>query len=189
MNLLIGEIKQRVSKFLETSLETHLNLNKNNAKMLVKEDILFGKLSETPFIKRIQDELEKIDVLLYLSNETVGQWSSYSRGEYVFYTNTNLMLKISISGTTVMVTVRIYTEDKQIDFQYGIFDGNGCPYVFGGMTPSYPAETKKLNECIPMLHKYIHPKIYLHSTIYCTFKNLLFISMNSAFHIDCTFKN
>ena len=182
MNLLIGEIKQRVSKFLETSLETHLNLNKNNAKMLVKEDILFGKLSETPFIKRIQDELEKIDVLLYLNNENVRQMTSMSRGTFIYYTNTNLMVELSmpIHGPFI-VSVRIYTEDKQIDFTYGKFEANGNngpEYSFGGL-PHYPdPNLKKLNECIPMLHKYIHPKIYLDYYMYCASEQ----DMNELIH-------
>jgi len=176
----MSEIERSVSQILETSLATHLHLNRINAKILVKEDILFGKLTDQPFIKRIQDDLEKIDVLLYLSNENTKQMSLMSWGTFVFYTNTNLMVEITIprQNGPIMVRVRIYTEDKQIDFQYGIFDGSGSPYLFGGMTPSYPAETNKLIECRSKIHKYIHPKIYLDYYMHCASEQ----DMNELIH-------
>lgn len=187
MNLLSKEFEQRISNYITTTLESHLNMEESKSKMLVHEDVLFdyehqwnilkkynpnfgGKLADVKFVKRVQQALESIDVSLHLSNGNTMLWNTLwqlaSGGQFrsgIFYTNTNLIVEFStmspFNGTASLV--RIYTEDKEIDFYYGHFTYDGSNAHGTG-----PADDK-LQECKTKVYKYIHPKIYLDYYMYC----------------------
>lgn len=187
MNILRKEIEEKVSEYIETTLKSHLHLDGTKINMLVHEDILFdyehqwnilkahnpnfaSQLCNIGFIKRVKQELERIDVSLHLSNvntiflNTCWQFSSggYARTG-IFYTNTNLLVEFStmspFNGTAT--SLRLYTEDKQVDFHYGHFNYDGSNAHGQG-----PAEDK-LQQCKTKIYKYIHPRIYLDYYMHC----------------------
>lgn len=169
-NAISEELQRNISLCIEKAIETRVGI-KNENRVLVTEDVLFLvplKLRENPIIKTVIKILESINVKLYISNKNAENYEKYWRSvnygrsvnsgnSAIFYTNTNLMVRIDnivpINGSSA--SLYFFTNDKQIELYYGYL-------TFGGDISLYNnSPEKELKNAEKLLYKYIHPHIYL----------------------------
>lgn len=144
-------------------------MEQNIERVLVSEDVLFSnplKLREIPIIQSVIKILESIDVKLYIDyNDTYfNYWNNVNfivNKFPVFYTNTNLMVKIqNVSPKNgSLASVFFFTNDKKIDIYYGVLR-------YDGGIKTYNDADEELKKCVTHLHKYIHPRVYLDYYMY-----------------------